>query len=92
MLATVVGSRWHYRRDRRISLPTTSIGSRSTTGLPILKPEIQLLYKSVNPRPKDSHDLETVLPYLPADQKAWLVSALKMVSPDHGWIDIIKSI
>ncbi len=93
MVDAVDGGDWVFRRDPRIRRPVASLaGSASRPGLPVLAPEIQLLYKSGasrpegGPRPKDEEDLDAVLPVLDDEGRAWLTSALSLVAPGNPWL------
>ena len=55
---------------------------RSTDGVPYLAPELQLLFKSREPRPKDDLDPREVLPELDRARCTWLASRLP---PGHPW-------
>jgi len=84
------GSDWVYRRDQRIRRPLSSFGTRAAEdagGLPIVAPEIQLLFKSSNAREKDEHDFASALPALPDEARGWLRSALTTVAPAHPWLE-----
>jgi hypothetical protein len=70
----------------------SSVSARSNSGLPILAPEIELLYKSRAIRPKDAHDFEVVAPRLSREARAWLREALAVVAPDHSWIEQLRSV
>jgi len=78
--------RWVYRRDSRIERPMASAILRSAT-IPILAPEIVLLYKSKNSRTTDEADLASVAPHMSAESRQWLASALQLSAPGHPWID-----
>jgi hypothetical protein len=58
---------------------------RTDAGLPYLAPEIQLLYKSRNPRPRDESDFRLIAPRLDGDARAWLNDALARTDPGHAW-------
>jgi Aminoglycoside-2''-adenylyltransferase len=77
---------WVYRRDARIRLPVKSLISRTNEGIPFVRPEVVLLFKAKAPRPKDTTDLEAVLPHLDDGRRAWLRSALALAHPDHVWL------
>jgi hypothetical protein len=79
------GMDWTYRRDRRIRHSIVGLASRSREGLPYLCPEIQLLYKSKESRPKDDADFAVAWPLLDANAKAWLAAAVCSVSPSCAW-------
>jgi len=86
VLEEAEGEEWVFRRDSRVRRPLDSIVLGSKSGLPILAPEIELLYKSKAIRPKDRHDLEAILPRLSPEARAWLREALSVVAPGHPWI------
>lgn len=73
---------WRYRRDPRVALPVDEIGLRTETGIPYLRPELILLFKSKAPREGDEADLAAVLPALDAEGRARLAAWLL---PDHPW-------
>ena len=78
---------WVYRRDQRIRRPwATLTGPASHPGRPVLTPEIQLLYKSHQPRLKDQADFDALSNELPDDQRRWLLDALLLTQPNHPWI------
>lgn len=56
-------------------------------GVPILAPEIVLLYKAKDlAREANQLDFETALPYLNPARRAWLQAALLRMHPGHGWL------
>jgi hypothetical protein len=76
------GDAWWYRRDPRIRLPIAEIGLHSAGGIPYLRPELTLLFKSNDPRDRDEADFAAVLPLLDAAARSRLVEWL----PDgHPW-------
>lgn len=78
---------WVSRRDQRIRLPVTSLGSVTADGIPYLSPEVQLLYKARKPRPKDEIDFAVILPILSQSQRQWLSDALMLAyGADHAWL------
>ena len=62
-------------------------GRASSPDMPVLSPEIQLLYKSKGRREKDEVDFSRVLPLLTEEEKEWLGQALETVAPGHPWSD-----
>jgi hypothetical protein len=58
---------WYYRRDPRIAMSVDELGLVSADGIPYVRPEIVLLFKSKAPEPHDEADLEAVLPALDAE-------------------------
>ncbi|MDQ3542197.1 MAG: amino acid transporter [Chloroflexota bacterium] len=85
MLMDSRDDRWLFRRDSRIGGPIAALG-QERDGVPFLTPEIQLLFKSKNPRPRDESDLTTALPAMSADQIRSLLDALYLHDPDNPWI------
>jgi aminoglycoside-2''-adenylyltransferase len=73
---------WWYRRDPKIRIPLSELGLVSTRGIPYVRPEVVLLFKSRAPRERDEQDLEAVLPTLDDVSlrrlRAWL-------APEHPW-------
>jgi hypothetical protein len=91
MVADAEGDRWFFRRDQRIHGSLATFGLERD-GLPILAPEIQLLYKSsvksaAGRRPKDEADYQRTLPYLDSARRQWLHEAITLLQPDHPWLD-----
>ncbi|MBC7420974.1 MAG: amino acid transporter [Bdellovibrio sp.] len=81
---------WVYRRNKTIRGPLSNFAWQTESGLMVLAPEIQLLYKSRSKRPKDFQDLESVIPFLTAEQKEKLIAWIALDSgSDHPWLDII---
>jgi aminoglycoside-2''-adenylyltransferase len=78
---------FHFRRDPSITLPVEKMIISSGLGIPILAPQIVLLYKSGNPEhPIVAADFENVLPKLSSEMRDWLVTALNKMYLDHVWI------
>jgi hypothetical protein len=90
VLEEAEGEEWVYRRDDRIRRPADSIWLVSRSGLPVIAPEIELLYKSKAIRPKDRHDFEAIVPRLSTEARNWLRDSLAAASPGHPWIEELK--
>jgi hypothetical protein len=56
-------------------------------GSPCLAPEIQLLYKSKNPRARDQADFGHIAPRLDPDARSWLKHALMRQDPGQAWLE-----
>ncbi len=78
--------RWVFRRDPAITRPATLISARSADGVPFMRPEIVLLYKSRDAGPNDHADFERAAPLLDLDSRAWLGAALRRHVPGHRWL------
>ncbi len=86
MIDDVEREEWVYRRDARIRRPLAALrGRASYPDMPVLSPEIQLLYKSKGQREKDEVDFARVLPLLTDEERAWLRRALETIGPGHPW-------
>lgn len=79
------GADWVYRRDPGVRLPLARALRQGPAGLPVLAPEIVLLYKSKAPRPGDEHDFREARPLLDAEARTWLRAALLRAGPTHPW-------
>jgi hypothetical protein len=71
-----------YRRNPNLRLPWQQAVLRTAEGTPFLAPEVQLLFKSKDPRPKDDVDGEVVIPALGVPARAFLDEWLPR---DHAW-------
>lgn len=77
---------WIFRRDWSVGGPLEPLAGE-VDGVPVIAPEIQLLYKGNGiRRPKDEADFRTALPHLTPEQRAWLRDALASREPDHPWL------
>ncbi len=73
-------------RDPRIRGPLGTL-TVDVGGLPVLAPEIQLLYKSKLPgRPKDMQDFVETVPELDQVQRARLASWMTVIDGTHPWL------
>jgi len=80
------GQQWVYRRNPAVRKPLAEVGVMSSAGgVPILVPEIVLLYKAHDLTEKDEADFRSALPHLTPSRKAWLLEALDETTPDHPW-------
>jgi hypothetical protein len=82
--------RWIYRRNEKIAGSLTTLSTRAS-GIPVIAPEIQLLFKSRDPRTKDEADFHAALPDLTPAQRSWLHDALASSEPDHPWLSLLDS-
>ena len=61
------------------------VGVITTGGVPVVAPEIALLFKAKAPRFKDQRNFDHVLPYLDQAARNLLATALEQAHPDHPW-------
>jgi hypothetical protein len=73
---------WIYRRNLSVRAPWEQAVLHSADGVPYLAPELQLLYKSKDMRPKDNADAAEVIPSLDDRQRDLLVRSL---GQSHPW-------
>lgn len=73
---------WIFRRDPTVHVEWKRAVLDGTGNIPYLAPELQLLFKSKNVRPKDDVDAKRVIPVLGDERRAWLARLLPM---DHPW-------
>jgi hypothetical protein len=76
------GDRWIFPRDSRITGEIADLSDRRD-GIPVIAPELQLLYKSRVPhRPKDTADLQRMIPRLSTVRQQWLRERVELLYPD----------
>jgi hypothetical protein len=73
---------WWYRRDPRVTMPVADTGLVGESGIPYLRPEIVLLYKSRIDRDRDTADFERTLPNLDEEARMRLAAWL---ADEHPW-------
>jgi aminoglycoside-2''-adenylyltransferase len=83
------GGIWTCRRDPRLRLHVRQLAERSPDGVPIVVPEVQLLYKAAHAAEKDQHDFDLAVPRLSEGRRRWLREALELVQPGHRWIQAL---
>jgi hypothetical protein len=85
LLNEAEADRWVFRRNASVSMPLRQLTRRTASGLPILCPEVVLLYKAKRPLSRDNDDFARVVPRLGRAAKEWLASALEICHPGHEW-------
>jgi hypothetical protein len=76
-----------FRRDSRIVAPLDHTFIRSKRGIPILAPEIVLLYKAKRPfQTKEQADFSSALDALAPERLQWLIASLTVADPGHAWL------
>ena len=83
---TVDDTTWTFRRDTRIQRPAEQIITTTEAGIPVVCPEVQLLYMAASLEPKNQHDFDLVRRHLRERDAAWLVGVLAVTQPRHRWI------
>ena len=83
---------WLCRRDPSVTRPVVELWTRSASGLPIVVPEIQLLYKAKHHLEKDEHDFRAAVPRLSPQQRQWLKWSLEVVHPGDPWLAELEAL
>jgi len=81
---------WYFRRDDRVH---GSVADLAVTvhGVPCLRMDLQLLYKSKSSRHKDEADFQELLPLLDDAQRHTLIDWLRLTCPNgHHWIPALE--
>ena len=81
-----IGDDWVFRRDPRVRRALSRAFVEAACGVPVLAPEIVLLYKAKRTRPIDEADFAACAPALPQEARAWLAGALAICAPEHPWL------
>jgi len=86
------GDQWVFRRDPGIRGAIDALGRLTSTGVPYVAPEIQLLYKAKSETiEKDEADFQVAVPLMQDSACAWLLECLEKRFPDgHAWIEQLK--
>ena len=83
------GDTWICRRDEGIRLPYDVVIERTADRIPFLAPELVLLFKAKEVRPKDQQDFDGVLPMLGPQRRRSLREWLAQVHPGHSWLSAL---
>jgi hypothetical protein len=79
---------WVFLRDPSVRIPWPEAVLDTADGIPYLAPELQLLFKSRDPRDKDTHDAREVIPALDPARRTRLADLL---ATDHPWRPLLDS-
>lgn len=82
---------WRFRRDPSISLQRSALTQTTVEGIRYCTPEVQLLYKGKQHRPKDDLDMVRCLHRLTSEQRGWLADALAISEPTHPWLTLLAN-
>lgn len=89
LLNEAEGERWMFRRQPAVTRPIPLISLETPDGIPVLGPEIVLLFKAKAPRARDEVDFRNVQDTLDGERREWLRGALEQVHPGHPWLSAI---
>ena len=85
------GAHWMYRENPAVRMPLADIGITASDNIPILVPEIVLLYKAHEQTEKDEADFRAALPHLSPRSRSWLLRTLNESAPHHQWITHLRT-
>ena len=77
---------FRFRRDASLTLARGRMSFKTSSGVPVLAPELVLLYKS-NASEEYAEDFRNVAPALDAPARAWLKEALAKLYARHPWAE-----
>ncbi len=77
---------WVSSRHPAIRLPYAELIEHTSGGIPYGRPEVALLFKAKQARPKDESDLAAVLPRLGPERRRLLAEWIALVHPGHFWL------
>jgi hypothetical protein len=78
--------RFTFRRDSSVTLPRERMSFRTESGVPVLAPEMVLLYKS-SATEEYADDFRNSVGALDGEARAWLRDALLKVHARHPWAE-----
>jgi hypothetical protein len=90
-LEDVEHDQWVFRRDAAVRRPFAEIAGPAAGRLPVLRPEVGLLYMAGHDEPKNQQDFAQALPHVGAEAREWLYESLERTAPGHRWIDELRS-
>jgi len=81
---------WICSVERSIQRPFVEAIARTADGIPYLRPELVLLYKGLETRPKDQADFDATVPLLSDSARTCLHNALLQArGPAHPWLSAL---
>ena len=86
MLDDIDEETYRFRRDPSVTLARERMSFKTRTGLPVLAPEIVLLYKS-NEAEGYAEDFRNAVGALDTAARVWLKGALGRVYAGHPWAE-----
>jgi hypothetical protein len=89
-LEDVEHDEWVFRREPSVRRPIAEIVEPALGSLPVLRPEIQLLYMAGHDEPKNQQDFAHALPHLSTQGRVWLRDSLDRIAPGHRWMDDLR--
>ena len=82
---------WVSKRDPEHRLPLDEATWAHTDGVRYQNPEIVLLHKALEHRPKDRADLDATWPLLSGARREWLRESIARLYPGHAWLPMLSA-
>ena len=91
MIMHTEGDHRIFPRDRRVTGAVADL-SDARDGIPIIAPELQLLYKSRVPhRARDTSDMRRMIPRLITARQQWLRERVELLYPDSPALELLRN-
>ena len=85
LLNEIDEDQFRFRRDQSITVAREQMFFKTSSGLPVLAPEIVLLYKSNCPEEHED-DFQNTVKSLAEEKRIWLRMALSKLFAQHPWL------
>ena len=85
LLNEIDEDQFRFRRDQSITVALEQMFFKTSSGLPVLAPEIVLLYKSNCPEEYED-DFQNTVKSLAEEKRIWLRMALSKLFGQHPWL------
>ncbi len=92
LLQDALGECWQSRYCPSVVLPLTEVGLEGAGGVPIVRPELVLLSKSLRRREVDSRDFRMIVPELEPARRRYLARLLTQIDPRHPWLSALEDV
>ena len=86
LLQDVLGECWQSRYCPGVVVPLLDISLEAASGVPIVRPELVLLSKSLRRREVDEQDFRMIIPRLGQARRTYLATLLAQADPNHPWL------
>lgn len=86
MLGDTSNGHWVFRRNPTVTRAVDVFGGKTGDGIPYVAPEVLLLFKAKNRRPKAQQEFDAVASKLQPESREWLRAAIAATHPEHPWL------
>jgi len=90
LLNEMDGEHFRFRRDTSIAIPADQALLQTEQGIPILAPEIVLLYNSKYDKTENDPEVHVIVGALAPEKKAWLRDMLVKLYGHHKWVQYLE--